>query len=99
MNNNDLCIGLKRLRLALVILLLGFVPAMVIIGAINMAVLKNFNLTFVCAGVWGLLYLATFAKVAFYKCPNCHRRFHRYVLWSRRCARCGFDCDLKSPCT
>jgi len=99
MNNNEWYVELKRRRLALVILLLGFVPAMVAIGAIDMAVLKNFNLTFVCAGVWGLLYLAAFARVAFYKCPNCHRRFHRYVLWSRRCARCGFDYSLKSPPT
>lgn len=99
MNNNELCIELKRLRRALLILLLGFVPAMVAVGAIDMAVLKNFNLAFVLAGLWGLLYLAVFAKLALYSCPNCHKRFHRYVPWSRRCARCGFDCNPKSPAT
>lgn len=79
----------RRIKLRLIVLLMGWVPFGVIIGALLPKVLHTYTPTYVLAIAYTLAIGYTWLQYGFYPCPKCGLTLRGRQLYCSTCPKCG----------
>lgn len=87
------CKPIRILRVIAISALLLCAPVAYAVALIGFHLTGSFVPGFIVGGLLMLTYLASFAALAVWPCPQCHKRFVRFnAFWPRSCSHCGQTC-------
>ena len=87
------CRPIRILRAIFLSALLLAIPLGTLAAVIGNYLIRSFTPAFIVDGVLMATYFVSSVALAFWPCPQCHKRFVRFnIFWPRRCARCGHPC-------
>jgi hypothetical protein len=79
----------RRIKLRLLILLFGWMPFGLLIGAALPVIFGSYEPTYVMAVVYVILMAYTALQYGLYPCPNCGTTYRGRQLYRRTCPQCG----------
>jgi hypothetical protein len=86
----------RRIKHRLVILLFGWLPFGLILGAGLPVMFGTFTPSYVLATAYVIYTAFTFLQYGLYPCPNCGTTYRCRQLYRRTCPHCGVEIDKPS---
>lgn len=87
----------RRIKLRLLVLLLGWIPFGVLLGAGLPKIFHSYTPSYVLAAVYVVLMAYTFLQFGLYPCPNCGMSFKCWQLFGQSCPNCGLAINRERP--
>jgi hypothetical protein len=81
--------GYRKVKLRLIVLLAGWIPFGIFIGALLPIVLHTYTPSYVLGIAYMLFVGFTWLEYGFYPCPECGTSYHGRQLYRKTCPKCG----------
>jgi hypothetical protein len=81
--------GYRKAKLRLIVLLVGWIPFGIFVGALLPIILHTYTASYVLAVAYMLLVGWSWLEYGFYPCPECGISYRGPQLYRKTCPKCG----------